>query len=193
MILAVLTGSIGMGKSETLKMFKKRGVPVFDSDKAVHELYSQGALGTKFIEKHFPEAVKNNAVDRKILSKIVMSDAEAIERIEEGIHPLVHQMQEDFINANQNAKLLIFDIPLYFEQDRTLQFDKVIVVSAPYEVQRDRVLVRPGMTIDKFEKITSLQTPDAEKRAKADFIIETDKGFAHAQSRVDDILSELQK
>ena len=191
MKLVALTGSIGMGKTETLKMFKKKGVSVFDSDKAVHALYEKGGKGTDLINSLFPEAIINGAVDRKILSKIVLENPEAIKPIEEAIHPLVKEMQAEFIEVNNKAPLIIMDIPLLFEQGREGDFDKIIVVSAPLDVQRDRVLKRPGMSKEKFEKILSLQIPDSEKRAKADFIIETDKGFSHAEARVDEILKEL--
>jgi len=191
MKLLALTGSIGMGKSATLDFFERKGVPVFDSDKAVHALYEKGADGALFIETLFPEAVSDGNVDRAILSKIVMEDVNALAQIEEGLHPMVQKMQASFIEENMSHPFIVMDIPLLFETGKADQFDKVIVVTAPEEVQRERVLKRPGMTVEKFEKIISLQIPDAEKRAKADFIIETDKGFPHAEKCVDDIIREV--
>jgi len=186
-----LTGSIGMGKSATLNMFKKKHIPIFDSDMAVHTLYDKDGEGTKFIAQLFPTAISDGKVDRAHLSKIVMEDPSALKKIEDALHPMVHQMQAAFIEENKDSPFVVMDIPLLFETGKAKNFDKVIVVSAPQEVQRERVLARDGMSAEKFEKIKSLQMPDAEKRAKADFIIETDKGFEHAEACVDEIIQEL--
>lgn len=191
MKLVALTGSIGMGKSTTLEFFEKKGVPVFDSDKAVHALYEKGAEGALYIEAHFPQAISAGRVERAQLSRIVMENPDALGKIEKALHPMVQKMQTDFIAAHSKSPVIVMDIPLLFETGKADKFDKVIVVTAPEEVQKKRVLERPGMTLEKFEKIKSLQVPDFEKRAKADFIIETHKGFDHAEKRVDEILKEI--
>ena len=181
-----LTGSIGMGKSTTAQMFAKLGCPVFDADAAVHELYAKGGRAVPLIRAVFPDAIKSGAVDRKQLGAHMRADPLNLKVLESFIHPWVAQMRTTFIQRakSDGAKAVVFDIPLLFETGGDKNVDAVVVVSAPAEVQRDRVMARDGMTAALFEMILSKQTPDAEKRNRADYIIETDKGFAHAEAQV---------
>ncbi len=182
-----------MGKSETAKMFMELGIPVFDADNIVHELYAKGGKAVAPIEAAFPEAIKHDAVDREALTQIVLNDPEAIKRLEQIVHPLVRQAEQDFLakaKAN-NAPMVVLDIPLLFETAKLDRVDKIIVVSAPLEVQTERVMARPGMTEAKFTAIQSRQMSDEEKRAKADFVVETDKGLDDAFTQVKAIVDEL--
>jgi dephospho-CoA kinase len=192
---AGLTGSIGMGKSETAKLFARLGLPVFDADATVHALYGPGAAGTAAIAARYPDAVTANGVDRPRLAQIVAGDPSALRALEALIHPLVREAEDKFL-ANacaRNEELVILDIPLLFETGRAKTMDAVVVVSSPEAVQRDRVLKRPGMTPEKFATILARQIPDAEKRAQADFIIETDKGLDHALAQVKRVAAELRR
>lgn len=182
-----------MGKSETAKMFAKLGIPVFDADNIVHELYARDGKAVAAIGMAFPEAIENNAVNREILAQLVLSDPAAIRQLEEIVHPLVHQAEQDFLaHASQSkANMVVLDIPLLFETAKLDRIDKIVVVSAPYEIQAQRVLERPGMTAEKFQAILTRQMPDVEKRAKADFIVETDKGLDDAFAQVEAIIEQL--
>jgi dephospho-CoA kinase len=193
MLTLGLTGSIGMGKTETAKMFRSLGIPVFDSDAAVHRLYAAGGAAVATVGEAFPGVVRDGAIDREHLSRIVLSDPKAIARLEAIVHPLVQQAQRDFAAASEasGADILVLDIPLLFETGGQDRVDKVIVVSAPAEVQRARVLERPGMSEEKFEAILAKQVPDAEKRARADFIIETDNGLHDAMQQVGALVDGL--
>src|SRR5262245_37552294 len=168
-----------MGKSETAKLFARLGLPVFDADATVHALYGPGGAGTAAIAARFPEAATAEGVDRGRLTKIVAADASALRELEGLIHPLVRQAEERFIDAARarNDTLVILDIPLLFETGRDKTMDAIVVVSAPEPVQRERVLKRTGMTLEKLDAILARQVPDAKKRAQADFVIETDKGI----------------
>jgi dephospho-CoA kinase len=191
MIVLGLTGSIGMGKSTTAKLFAEAGVPVHDSDEAVHRLYASAAA--PLVEEAFPGTVVNGVVDRGALSKRVVGDVEAIARLEKIVHPLVRADADRFVERHRaaDAPLVVLDIPLLFETNGTGRVDKIAVVSAPAEVQRERVLSRPGMTEEKFTAILARQTPDAEKRLRADFVIDTSESVEAAREQVEAIIREL--
>lgn len=168
-----LTGSIGMGKSAVAAMFRDHGVPVFDADAAVHALQGPGGPLLPAIEAAFPGTTGPDGVKRAELGAQVFGDPEALKRLEAIVHPAVARMREQFLADNAQMPLVVFDIPLLFEKGGSAELDAVAVVSAPPEAQRMRVLARPGMTVEKFEQILGLQVPDAEKRARADFVIDT--------------------
>lgn len=191
MIVLGLTGSVGMGKSTTANMFAAEGVPVFDADAAVHALYAADAA--PLIEREFPGSTAKGTVDREKLSAQVVGKPEALSRLEKLIHPLVGKLRTKFMeNAKDTgAKAVILDIPLLFETGDPSKFHAVIVVSAPAEVQRTRVLARPGMTAEKFEAILKRQTPDSEKRARADFVIDTGNGLDEARRQVREVLAQV--
>lgn len=193
MLLIGLTGSIGMGKTETAKMFARLCVPVYDADAAVHELYQKGGAAVAPIKEAFPGVVVDGSVDRAKLSERVIGDLEEIKRLEAIVHPLVGQAQIDFLLAceSQDADMVVLDIPLLFETGGEGRVDVTVVVSAPFEVQRDRVLARPGMTEKKFEAILEKQVPDTEKRAKADYVVDTSKGLDHAFEQVMKVVQDL--
>jgi len=179
MIRIGLTGSIGMGKSTALKMFADLGAAVWDADAAVHRMYGEGGAAVAPIEAAFPGVVENGAVDRAALAKIVLGDAEKLKALEAIVHPLVGADQAAFMGeaAAASAPAVVLDIPLLFENNSEALFDAVIVVSAPADVQRERVLARPGMTAEKLGAILAQQTPDAEKRARADYVISSDQSL----------------
>ena len=186
-----LTGSIGMGKSTVAAMFAKRGIPVFDADATVRALQGEGGRLVEAIERDFPGTTGPLGVDRDVLGAEVLGDADKLARLEALVHPAVHHERTRFILANGLAPALLFDIPLLFETHGEEQFDHVIVVSASAEEQRRRVLARPGMTEAKFASILARQTPDADKRAAADFIIDTGISLAETERQVDEILACL--
>ena len=188
MFILGLTGSIGMGKSATAKMFAEEGVPMYDADAAVHRLYEGAA--TPLIEAAFPGTTGGGKVDRAKLGQRVLGDKDAIARLEAIVHPLVTQSRERFIAdaERSDANVAVLDIPLLFETGGDKRVDAIVVVSAPAEVQRARVLERPGMTDDKLAIILTKQMPDAEKRARADFVVDTSKGFDAARAQVREIL-----
>lgn len=167
-----LTGSIGMGKSTTAQMFADEGCAVWDADAAVHRLYQKGGAAVPAIAAMFPEAVRDGAVDRQVLGRIVAENPEALRRIEAAVHPLVAADRAAFLDAAE-ADIVVLDIPLLYETGADAGMDAVAVVSAPPDVQRARVLARPGMTEAKFDTILANQLPDSEKRRRADFVIET--------------------
>lgn len=191
MIILGLTGSIGMGKSTTARMFAEAGVPVHDSDAAVHRLYEGEAAAQ--VEALFPDTTLNGKVDRERLAKVVVDDLQALRKLEQLIHPLVRKDAGRFVEAHRRkgTPLVVLDIPLLFETGGTDRVDKILVVTAPYEVQRERVLARPDMTEEKFEKILARQVPDAEKRKRADFLIDTSLGMEAAREAVHRIIAEL--
>lgn len=191
MIVLGLTGSIGMGKSTTAKMFADFGVPVHDSDKAVHRLYRGKAA--PLVEAAFPGTTTDGVVDRAKLAERVLGDGAALKRLEGLVHPLVRADATAYLKRQHaaGAPLAVVDIPLLFETDGRHRVDKVVVVTAPAEVQRERVLSRPGMTEEKFQAILAKQVPDAEKRRMADFIVDTGQGMEAARSQVADIIEHL--
>ncbi len=186
-----LTGSIGMGKSITARLFAEEGCPVWDADAAVHRLYARGGAGVAPITAAFPGAVVEGAVDRGRLRAIIAGDHEALTRIEAIIHPLVAQDRADFV-ARQEADVTVLDIPLLYETGAEDGLDAVAVVSVAPEVQRARVLARDTMSEADFETILARQVPDAEKRARADYVIETDT-MDHARAQVREILAEIRE
>lgn len=188
-----LTGSVGMGKSTTAQMFADEGVPMFDADAAVHALYAGEAA--PLIEREFPGTTQNGKVDREKLSAQVVGRPEALSRLEKLVHPLVGKMRTKFMAEAEKsgAKAVVLDIPLLFETGDPAKFHAVIVVSAPADVQRMRVLARPGMTAEKFEAILQRQLPDPEKRARADFVINTGEGLESARKQVKQVLAEVLK
>lgn len=191
MFLLGLTGSVGMGKSTTAQMFVEEGVPMFDADAAVHRLYAGEAV--PLIEQEFPGTTANGTVDREKLSQQVVGKPEALARLEKLIHPLVGKLRAEFLRDAEasGAKAVLLDIPLLFETGDPSKFHAVIVVSAPEEVQRARVLARPGMTPEKFEAILKRQLPDSEKRVRADFVINTGEGLQSARMQVKELLAEV--
>lgn len=193
MIVAGLTGSIGMGKSTVLKMFEELGAVVWNADEAVHRLYAKGGLGVAAVAREFPEAIADGAVDRERLAALVLGKPERLRRLEEIVHPLVSDDREDFLvrAESDRADVVMLDIPLLFEKGYEEAFDAVVVVSAPADVQRARVLARPGMSAAKFEAILSQQTPDAEKRARADYVIDTGVLLQETGEQVRKVMTEL--
>ena len=186
-----LTGSIGMGKSTTATMFAEAGIPVHDADATVHRLYSGKAA--PLVEAAFPGSVTAGVVNREALGKAVLGNAQAMKQLEAIIHPLVRQEELAFIAKAEaaGAPFVILDIPLLFETGGDARVDKIVVVTAPAEVQRKRVLSRPGMTEEKFLSILARQMPDDKKRARADFIIDTSQGIEPARAEVALIISQL--
>ncbi|PCD76661.1 dephospho-CoA kinase [Pseudothioclava arenosa] len=185
-----LTGSIGMGKSTTAKMFAELGVPVWDADATVYALYAKGGAAVAPIGAIYPEAIRDGAVDRAALRKVVTSDKQALSRLESIVHPLTTQSREAFISAHSDAPLLLLDIPLMYETGAEKSCDAVLVVTAPPEVQRARVLERGTMDAAELELILSRQMPDAEKRARADYIIET-LTLEQTRAAVQELVAEL--
>jgi dephospho-CoA kinase len=188
MLILGLTGSIGMGKSATAKLLAAEGVPVHDSDAVVHALYAGEAVGP--IEAAFPGTTSDGRVDRERLGKAVLNDPEAMARLEALIHPLVRRENQRFLAraAQAGAGIVVFDIPLLFETRGESRVDAIVVVTAPPPVQRERVLSRPGMTEEKFAVILARQMPDAEKRRRAHFLVDTSRGFDSAREQVRGIL-----
>ncbi len=192
MLLLGLTGSIGMGKSTTADMFRAEGAPVYDSDRLVHDIYN-GPVAME-IERAFPGATVGGAVDRNRLASIVLGDAEAMKRLEAIVHPLVWEGRRRFLEeqARRGVKIAVLDVPLLFETGADKDVDAIVVVTAPKSLQRARVLARANMTEEKFESILARQTPDEEKRRRADFIVHTDAGLEAARGEVRAILKTLQ-
>jgi dephospho-CoA kinase len=191
MITLALTGSIGMGKSTVAAMFAEAGIPVFDADAAVRELQGPGGRLVPLIESRFPGTTRDGAVDREALSAAVLSDRDELAALEAIVHPAVHHERTRFIVENGDASALLFDIPLLFETGGDAAFDQVIVVSTTPELQRERVLSRPGMSVEKFEQILARQVPDEEKRARADFVVDTSGSLKRTRDQVDAILTCL--
>jgi dephospho-CoA kinase len=188
-----LTGSLGMGKSTAAKFFAEAGVPVHDSDAVVHALYDGEAVAV--IEQAFPGSTTDGKVDRTKLGAMVLADKAALARLEAIVHPLVSDSTDEFLVAARanGASVVVLDVPLLFETLTHHRCDAVVVVSAPAEIQRKRVLDRPGMTEEKFAAILDKQMPDVEKRARAHFIVDSSKSFDHARAQVRDILSAVSK
>ena len=186
-----LTGSIGMGKSAVAAMFHGLGVPVFDADAAVHQLQGPGGALLGEIEAAFPGTTGAEGGDRQKLGAAVFGDRDALARLEAIVHPAVARLRRQFLDDNAAQKLVVFDIPLLFEKGGAQQVDAVVVVSASAEAQRARVLARPGMTIEKFERILALQVPDAEKRSRADFVIDTGTSLAETRHAVQHLVHAI--
>ena len=191
MMTLALTGSIGMGKSTVAAMFAEAGIPTFDADAAVRALQGPGGRLVPQIESRFPGTTRDGAVDREALSSAVLGDPDELAALEAIVHPAVHHERTRFIVENSDARALLFDIPLLFETGGDAAFDKVIVVSAPAGIQRERVLARPGMTSEKFEQILARQMPDSEKRERADFLVDTSGSLEKTRAQVDAILACL--
>jgi dephospho-CoA kinase len=181
-----LTGSIGMGKSETAKLFAAEDIPVFDADAAIHDLYAGEAAA--MIEAGFPGTTRKGAVDRAALSKAVTGDPYALRRLEDLMHPLVADRRDTFLK-NADAPIVLLDVPLLLETG--IPVDAVVVATAPHYVQRERVLARPGMSEAKFQALVARQMSDAEKRAQAHYLVITDKGLDHAREQVKMILADV--
>jgi dephospho-CoA kinase len=192
MIILGLTGSIGMGKSVTAGIFRDMGVPVHDSDSVVHDLY-EGEVVSAIAEK-FPQAIRNGIVDRQTLGKLVIGEPEAMRQLEAIVHPLVAEKRREFLDdaRKRGCPLVVLDIPLLFETGSETMCDKILVVTAPAEVQRERVLSRSGMTVEKFERILASQTADGIKRKRADYLLDTSRGLEYARTTVAAIVRELQ-
>ena len=193
MYLIGLTGSIGMGKTQTAALFEEEGVPRYDADAAVHGLYEVGGAAVGPIGEMFPEAVRDGVVDRAALGRIVLKDGAKLAALEKMVHPLAGATQVDFLNAQMaaGATHVLLDIPLLFETGGHEFVDCVVVVSAPPDIQRARVLERPGMTEEKFADILAKQVPDSDKRAAADFIVDSSVSVADAHRQVKEILAAV--
>jgi dephospho-CoA kinase len=191
MIRIALTGSIGMGKSTVARMFERAGIPVFDADAEVRRLQGPGGALVEAIGARFPDAVENGLLDRGKLAELVLEDPRQLARLEKIVHPAVLRARERFIDQHRAPPALIFEIPLLFETGGETDFDKVVVVSAAPDVQRARVLSRPGMTTEKLESLLERQIPDEEKRRRADFVINTGADLSTTESQVRDILACL--
>lgn len=191
MVVLGLTGSIGMGKSTTAAMFRDAGVPVFDADAAVHALYRGGAVAA--VEAAFPGVTRDGAVDRELLRRRVLDDAAALRRLEGIVHPLVQAERAAFLSAAEagGARLAVLDVPLLYETGGDRQVDAVAVVTAPEAVQKARVLARPGMTEARLSAILARQVPDAEKRRRARFVIDTGAGIEPARAAVRAVVAAL--
>jgi dephospho-CoA kinase len=186
-----LTGSLGMGKSTAARFFAEEGVPVHDSDATVHALYEGEA--TALIERAFPGSTRDGKVDRTRLAAMVLTDNAALARLEAIVHPMVTASREKFLAdaRNRGAKIVVLDIPLLFETKTDRGCDAVVVVSAPAEIQRQRAFERPGMTDDKLAAILAKQMPDAEKRRRADFIVDSSQSFEHTRAQIREILRQV--
>jgi dephospho-CoA kinase len=192
-LLVGLTGSIGMGKSETARLFAKLGIPVHDADAAVHRLYEPGGAAVTAIGLAFPACVARGRVDRHRLAAHLRKDRSAFARLEDIVHPLVAAEQRAFIDqaAASGADMVVLDVPLLFETGKQSDMDAIVVVSAPQDVQRARVLARAGMSEEALDHILARQVPDVDKRARAHFVVETDKGLDHALEQVKSIVAAL--
>jgi dephospho-CoA kinase len=191
MIKLALTGSIGMGKSTVAQMFERAGVPVFDADAVVRRLQAEDPALIAAIAERFPGTVEMGVLDRDALGALVLGKPAELAALEAIVHPAVHAERARFLLNNRDSPALLFDIPLLFETNGEDAFDKVVVVSAPADVQRGRVLARPGMTREKLDAILERQTPDEEKRRRADFVVDTGADLSTTEEQVRDILSCL--
>jgi dephospho-CoA kinase len=192
MISVGLTGSIATGKSEVAKLLSAAGIPVFDSDAEVHDLYTEGTT-RDLLGKVFPEVIVDGEIDRQRLSQRVLGFSKDLKKLETLIHPLVKKRQKSFIAhwRKQSSPVVVLDVPLLFETGENRELDYVIVVSANEDVQRKRAMTRPGMTEDKFDHILARQMPDAEKRSRADFVIENSGSLEHLRTQVDALIARL--
>jgi dephospho-CoA kinase len=186
-----LTGSVAMGKTTAARFFAEAGVPVHDSDAVVHALYEGEAAPA--IERAFPGSTANGKVDRGKLAAMVLNDSAALQRLEAIVHPLVSASRDRFVAEQHGVPVVLFDVPLLFETGLDRGCEAVVVVSAPPEVQRRRAFERPGMTDEKFAALVAKQMPDAEKRRRADFVVDSSGDFAHTRAQVHDILRRVAK
>ena len=193
MLIIGLTGSIGMGKSTTARMFREAGVPVYDADAAVADLYVAGGAAVAPLEAAFPGVTKDGAVDREALRLAVLGNDEAMTRLNAIVHPLVGADRVHFFKDAEGAgaDMVVLDIPLLYETGGDANMDAVVVVSAPLEQQRERVLARPGMTPERLDAILSRQMHDAEKRARAHFVVDTGRGLERAREQVAEIIAVM--
>ncbi len=193
MKLIGLTGSIGMGKTTTARLFGELGVPVYDADAAVHALYAPGGPAAPLLEAAFGDVTREGAVDRQALSARVVGDPDALRRLESIVHPLLLQSRAEFVRAAvaSGAEAVVIDVPLLFETGGERLMHAVVVASAPESIQRKRVLARPGMTPAKLDAILGRQLPDAEKRARADFVVDTGSGLEPARQQAREVLAVL--
>jgi dephospho-CoA kinase len=191
MIRIALTGSIGMGKSTVARMFERAGVPVFDADAVVRSLQAPGGGLVEKIGEMFPGTMRCGTLDRDCLAQIVLEDRDKLAALERIVHPAVRDAREAFVAAHAGAPGLVFEIPLLFETGGAKEFDKVVVVSAPAQVQRDRVLDRTGMSAAKLDSILARQMPDEEKRKRADFVVDTGADISTTERQISDILDCL--
>lgn len=191
MIILGLTGSIGMGKSTTAAMFREAGVPVYDADAEVHASYATGGACVGPVGEAFPGVVKDGAVDREALRHAVLGKPEELKRLNSIVHPIIGSLRNHFFDDAKaaGADLVVLDIPLLFEGGGDRGMDAVVVVTAPPAVQRERVLQRPGMTPERLMAILDHQMPDAEKRARADFVIDTSQGLEPVRRQVAEIIA----
>jgi dephospho-CoA kinase len=194
-IVIGLTGSIAMGKSETARMFAQLSIPVCESDALVHALYASGGAAVGPVSQAFPNAMVNGAIDRERLSELLLGKPENFAKLEAIVHPLVRRAQDAFLAkcSADGAPLAVLDIPLLFETGRDRDVDKIVVVSAPADIQRARALARPGMTEEKLATILARQLPDAEKRRRADFVVDSSQGIDHALRQVEHIVFALKQ
>ncbi len=195
MIVVVLTGSIAMGKSTTATMFIRRKIPIFDADKTVHNLFSRGGAAVEMVNEHFPSAITNNKVDRATLGQIVFGDPCRLSILESIIHPLVDKERSRFLQSHRRrkTKMVVLDIPLFYEIKKQYKSDFVCVISAPSFLQRQRALGRPGMTRQKLNAILARQMPDYEKRKRSNFVIPTGLGIAYTNRLLSRILNQIRQ
>ena len=191
MLIIGLTGSIGMGKSTTMQLFAEEGVPVYDADAAVHAVYAGEAVPV--VEAAFPGTTADGKVDRQKLSAKVLGNPEALKKLETIVHPMLGAHRQQFLSdaEKSGAAIAVLDVPLLFETGGEKRVDAVVVVSAPADIQRTRVLARENMTEEKLDAILARQTPDAEKRRRADFVVDTSSGLEPVRARIRDILAEV--
>lgn len=192
-LIVGLTGSIGMGKSTVAAMFEAEGVPVYDADAEVHKLQGPGGALVAAIEARFPGTTSDAGVDRAKLGQRVLGKPDELRALEALIHPVLADQRRAFLERNRDQAMLVFDIPLLFEKGGVGEVDTIVVVSAGPEIQRQRVLARPGMTPEKFEQILKLQTPDAEKRARADAVIDTGVSLDETRAAVRRLIASLNR
>ena len=188
-----LTGSIGMGKSTVARMFEDEGVPLYDADAEVHKLQGPGGALVDDIEKRFPGTTSAQGVNRSELGKRVLGKPDELAALEAIIHPILARQRASFLTKHNDTNMVVFDIPLLFEKGGSAEVDVIIVVSAGSDIQRERVLARPGMTVEKFEKILALQLPDAEKRAQADYVIDTGQSLPKTHADVKQLIVKLRR
>lgn len=191
MLVIGLTGSIGMGKTTAALQFRANSIPVFDADAEVHRLYEGAAVA--LIEEAFPGTTNDNKVDRAALAKALLGDAKSIQRLEAIVHPLVRTARQEFLtrHAGEGTEMVVLEIPLLFESDGEKPFDVSVVVTAPSEVQRERVLARPGMTEARLDALLANQMPDEEKRKRADFVVDTNSSLEDTAAEIDRIIEML--